>query len=78
LCDVGNMLRFSEEIPPDFGAGFIAGFAEAGGALAPDWRELSRALDLFALADLLTRPADHRYFGKALRAVRAQLGSQLA
>jgi aminoglycoside phosphotransferase (APT) family kinase protein len=75
LCDVGNMLRFAEEIPADFAAGFIDGFTEAGGALPPDWREVSRALDLYALADLLTRPADHRYFGKALAAVRAQLGT---
>jgi len=76
LCDVGNMLRFGQDIPPEFAAGFIAGFAEAGGALPPDWREVSRALDLYALADLLSRPADHRYFGRALRAIRAQLEAQ--
>ena len=31
------------------------------------------ALDLFALADLLTRPTDHPYFGRAVTAVRARL-----
>lgn len=71
LHDVGNMLRFEQ--PPGFAAGFADGFRDGGGELPPDWREISAALDLFALADLLTRPAGHRYFGKAVSAVRARL-----
>jgi len=71
LHDVGNMLRFEQ--PPGFADGFAEGFAAGGGDLPPDWREISAALDLFALADLLTRPASHRYFGKAVSAVRARL-----
>ena len=71
LHDVGNMLRFGR--PPGFADGFIAGFADGGGVLPPDWRRISAALDLFALADLLTRPADHPYFGRAVTAVRARL-----
>lgn len=73
LVDIGNMLRFPEDLPSGFGAAFATGFAEAGGLLPADWREISLALDLFALADLLTRPADHRYFGRALQAIRQQL-----
>jgi fructokinase len=73
LHDIGNMLRFGDEIPPAFAAGFTGGFRDAGGSLPPDWREISRALDLYALAELLTRPAGHRYFGKAVAAIRGSL-----
>lgn len=75
LVDVGNMLRFPEDLPPGFAEAFVAGFAEGGGLLPPGWREISLALDLFALADLLTRPADHRYFRRALQAIRRQLSA---
>jgi hypothetical protein len=37
------------------------------------WRQLSRALDLYSLADFLTRPVEHRYFGRAVTCVRAML-----
>jgi len=73
LHDVGNMLRFTSEIPPAFAAAFTGGFGAAGGRLPADWREISRALDLYALAELLTRPAGHRYFGKAVAAIRERL-----
>ncbi|GAA3453259.1 phosphotransferase family protein [Dactylosporangium matsuzakiense] len=68
LFDLGNMLR--EPRPPGFADAFAAGFAAAGGDLPPDWRELSRALDLYALADLLTRPVAHPYFGRAVEHIR--------
>ncbi len=71
LHDIGNMLRFEQ--PPGFAAGFADGFRDGGGDLPKDWRPVSAALDLFALADLLTRPAGHPYFGKAVSAVRARL-----
>jgi hypothetical protein len=60
------MLRFRSEQPDGFAGAFIAGYRDAGGALPPRWREISEALDLFALADFLTRPPGHRYFGKAV------------
>ena len=53
--------------PPGFADGFLDGY---GDRLPPDWRELSQALDLFALADFLTRPVDHRYFGRAVDRIR--------
>lgn len=52
LTDVGNMLRFAG---PRFAEEFVAGYRDAGGTLPDDWRAVSRALDLFALAELLTR-----------------------
>jgi fructokinase len=76
LHDIGNMLRAGRTIPPAFAAGFTGGFSDGGGDLPPDWREISQALDLFALADLLTRPVSHRYFGQAVIAVRARLSSR--
>ncbi|MGK5685175.1 phosphotransferase family protein [Actinoplanes sp. URMC 104] len=69
LVDVGNMLRFPT--PHAYADGFVAGFRDGGGALPEGWRRLSRALDLFALADFLTRPVDHRYFGRAIERIRA-------
>jgi aminoglycoside phosphotransferase (APT) family kinase protein len=73
LTDIGNMLRFRDEQPPGFADGFLGGYQDAGGPLPPDWREVSEALDLYALADLLTRPPGHRYFGRAVTAVRKRL-----
>jgi Ser/Thr protein kinase RdoA (MazF antagonist) len=71
LFDVGNMLR--HERTAGYASGFLAGFSTYGGQLPADWPELSRALDLFSLADLLTRPPDHRYFHQAASAVRQLL-----
>jgi aminoglycoside phosphotransferase (APT) family kinase protein len=75
LFDVGNMLRFPDDLPPGYEEAFTSGFTEGGGRLPDGWRAASRALDLYALADLLTRPADHRYFGRALQAIRRQLAA---
>lgn len=69
LFDVGNMTR--DPRPAGFEDGFLAGFRDGGGELPPDWRRLSRALDLYSLADLLLRPVDHRYFSRAVDRIRA-------
>jgi aminoglycoside phosphotransferase (APT) family kinase protein len=73
LTDIGNMLRFRDEHPRGFADGFIAGYRDAGGKLPERWREISEALDLYALADFLTRPPGHRYFGKAVAALKDRL-----
>ena len=73
LTDIGNMLRFRGELPPGFADGFIAGYRDGGGELPEGWREISEALDLYALADFLTRPSGHRYFGKAVAALKDRL-----
>jgi aminoglycoside phosphotransferase (APT) family kinase protein len=73
LTDIGNMLRFRGELAPGFAGGFIAGYRDAGGPLPERWREISEALDLYALADFLTRPPGHRYFGKAVAALKDRL-----
>ncbi|MEO6087521.1 MAG: phosphotransferase [Umezawaea sp.] len=73
LIDIGNMLRFQDELPPAFAARFVAGFADAGGDLPDNWIQVSRALDLFALADFLTRPPDNPFFGRAVALIRQWL-----
>ena len=70
LGDIGNMLRFRAGQPAGFADAFIAGYRDAGGPLPPGWREISEALDLYALADFLTRPPGHRYFGRAVTLLR--------
>jgi aminoglycoside phosphotransferase (APT) family kinase protein len=72
LFDIGNMLRFRSELPAGFAGGFIAGY---GGSLPGNWRELSQALDLFALADLLTRPPGHLFRGRAVALIRDRLAA---
>jgi aminoglycoside phosphotransferase (APT) family kinase protein len=71
LFDIGNMLRDAR--PAGFAQAFVDGFRDGGGDLPRDWPRLSRALDLYSLAELLTRPVEHRYFGRALERIRALL-----
>jgi aminoglycoside phosphotransferase (APT) family kinase protein len=73
LVDIGNMLRFGDTRPPGFRGAFTAGYRDAGGRLPAHWREISEALDLYALFDFLTRPPAHRYFGRAVAALRDRL-----
>jgi aminoglycoside phosphotransferase (APT) family kinase protein len=68
LFDIGNMLR--DPRPSGFAGAFADGFVAGGGRLPSDWRRLSRALDLYSLADLLKRPVGHRYFGRAVERIR--------
>ncbi|MFJ2707068.1 phosphotransferase [Streptomyces sp. NPDC087428] len=70
LFDVGNMLRFAHEYPPAFTTGFVDGFRYGSGRLPADRLRLSRTLDLFALADILTAPPDPAYFARAHTVLR--------
>ncbi|MFC4117684.1 phosphotransferase [Nonomuraea zeae] len=71
--DAANMLRFGAGYPASFVAGFRAGFAAhqpAGLPLAEDWAYLGRVLDMFALSDLVTRPAGHAVADEAAAQIR--------
>ncbi|MFJ5925687.1 phosphotransferase family protein [Kitasatospora sp. NPDC092948] len=68
LMDVGNMLRFEDDYPPGYSRAFLDGYRDGGGQLPDGWRRTSEALDLFALADILTDPPDRRVFDR-VRAV---------
>ncbi|MFI1988955.1 phosphotransferase family protein [Actinoplanes sp. NPDC020271] len=68
LTDVANMLR--DPRPPGFAEAFLEAFRGEGGFLPPDWRELSRTIDLYAVADFLRRPPSHRYFRRSIARIR--------
>jgi hypothetical protein len=71
--DAANMARFGARYPAGFLSGFRAGFAgnqPADLPLARDWAYLGRVLDMFALSDLLTRPAGHPIADQAAEQIR--------
>jgi aminoglycoside phosphotransferase (APT) family kinase protein len=60
--DFATMARFGAGYPAGFLDGFRTGFAERQPAdlpLVEDWAYVGRVLDMFALSDLVTRPAGH-------------------
>ena len=66
--DAANMLRFAEDYPDAFVAGFRAGFGDdPGGA--------GRVLDMFALSDLVTRPAGNPVADRAAGLIRHWLAN---
>ena len=73
LTDVGNMLRFGGELPGGFAEGFTGGYVAAGGELPDGWRQVSEAIDLYALADFLTRPAGDEIAGKAVALITERI-----
>jgi aminoglycoside phosphotransferase (APT) family kinase protein len=64
LTDLGNVLRFGETA---FTRGVVSGY----GPLPERWRETARALDLFALAEFLTRPPKQPLDAKILALARS-------
>ncbi len=77
-ADAGNMMRFSDDYPVDFTKGFRAGFAEnrpAGLSGAEDWAYLGHVFDMFALSDLVTRPAGHAVADQAAGQIRRWVAS---
>jgi aminoglycoside phosphotransferase (APT) family kinase protein len=76
-ADAANMARFGADYPAGFLAGFRAGFAERQPAdLAPveNWAYVGRVLDMFALSDLVTRPAGHAVADQAAERIRHWVG----
>jgi len=75
-ADYANMTRFGGDYPAGFVAGFRVGFGEdrvagVGGSPAPaDWAYLGRVMDMFALSDLVTRPAGHPVADQAAAEIR--------
>jgi fructokinase len=63
LADLGNVLRFGES---PFTKGVLVGF----GPLPPCWRETARALDLFSVAEFLTRAPQEPIAGDIRAAIR--------
>ena len=58
LCDFGVFLRYSERMPAEYTAGFLAGYRAAGGSAPLDTRNLARLIDLVSLWTFLERATD--------------------
>lgn len=61
-ADAGNMARFGDDYPDGFLAGFRTAFAKQQPtdlSLDENWAYLGHVLDMFALSELVTRPAGH-------------------
>ena len=57
LVDLGHFLRYERDSRPRDEPHFSNGYLHAGGELPPDWRQLSRLVDMIALCESLTH--DH-------------------
>ncbi len=55
--DFGNLLRPPLDADPAFAAALAQGYREAGGWLPAEWQRIARFVDLYAFADILSRPA---------------------
>jgi aminoglycoside phosphotransferase (APT) family kinase protein len=53
LVDIGNFLRFEDELPPGFSGSFIKGYLSGSIGLPDNWREVARLLDLAAMVNFL-------------------------
>ena len=51
--DVGNFLRFEDELPTGFSDAFISGYASGAMGMPSNWREIARLLDLAAMVNFL-------------------------
>jgi Ser/Thr protein kinase RdoA (MazF antagonist) len=77
-ADAANMTRFSDDYPASFTDGFRAGFAgnqPDGLPLPRDWAYLGHVLDMFALSDLVTRPAGHAVADQAAAQIRGWIAA---
>jgi len=57
LVDVGNFLRFEDELPADFVHGFVEGYSSAR-ALPTSFRKIAHLLDLASMCSFLTSESE--------------------
>ena len=53
LVEIGNFLRFEDELPAGFSESFIRGYTSGAISLTSNWREIARLLDLAAMVNFL-------------------------
>ncbi|GAB2945111.1 hypothetical protein GCM10027280_37410 [Micromonospora polyrhachis] len=71
--DAANMMRFGADYPAPYLDGFRSAFAAylpADLPSAEEWAYLGRVLDMFALSDLITRPAENPVADQAAAQIR--------
>lgn len=56
LFDIGILLRDARKLPPGFEPAFAAAFTANGGYLPPNWKPITRLLDLMNLCEFLNTP----------------------
>jgi aminoglycoside phosphotransferase (APT) family kinase protein len=58
LVDIGNFLRFEDELPSGFREAFIQGYLSDSNELPGNWREVAKLLDLAAMVNFLEGEGD--------------------
>jgi hypothetical protein len=53
LVDIGNFLRFEDELPSGFAESFVQGYLSDPSDLPANWREVAKLLDLAAMVNFL-------------------------
>jgi aminoglycoside phosphotransferase (APT) family kinase protein len=77
LVDIGNFLRFEDELPPGFSEAFIEGYLSNSIGLPPDWREIARLLDLAAMVNFLdSTKATPKSFRTAISVIAKTVGAR--
>src|SRR5438477_133262 len=71
LLDLGSMLRCGRDQSDQFEAALVAGYAENGGILPPDWQDVSRALDVMNLCGFLQSRRAGEIARRGVRAIVA-------
>lgn len=71
--DFGNLLRAPLDTDPEFAAALAQGYREAGGWLPAQWQRIARLADLYAFADILSRPATDAVVVADAKAIIAKL-----
>ena len=70
LVDIGNFLRFEDELPSGFREPFIQGYLSDSNELPGNWREVAKLLDLAAMVNFLESEGDApKTFGTAISVI---------
>lgn len=59
LVDIGNFLRFEDELPHEFDEAFIQGYVSPSATLVENWREIAKLLDLAAMMNFLESESEN-------------------
>ncbi len=71
--DFGNLLRPPLDANPEFAAALAEGYREVGGSLPAQWERIARLADMYAFADILSRPATNAVVVADAKAVITKL-----
>ncbi len=56
--DIGNFLRFEDELPPGLSEAFVQGYLSNSIGLPDNWRQVAKLLDLAAMVNFLDDERD--------------------